>query len=110
MCVYLLKALRMQMWLQSRRVPLPEECRASMLRLLSAHGIKQLPDVWLIHETSQPFVWGLYHGSIYLPSNLVTAREPTSWTSVLGHELSHVIPILNEISVSRCDDLEVLGQ
>jgi ankyrin repeat protein len=59
--------------------------------LFSAHGIKNFPNVWLVDGFNQPFVWGLLRGSIYLPANFLKINQSKHQSSVLGHELSHVL-------------------
>jgi ankyrin repeat protein/beta-lactamase regulating signal transducer with metallopeptidase domain len=88
--VYLLKALRMQMWLQRQRRALPAELQNSIERVFSLHEIKRLPDIWLVDGVGQPFVWGMVRGSIYLPTSLMDAGAPEHWAALIGHELSHV--------------------
>ncbi|UCC96962.1 MAG: ankyrin repeat domain-containing protein, partial [Phycisphaerales bacterium] len=88
---YLLNALRTQIWLQRRREALPSESARSIERFFASHGIKRRPRVWMLERISQPFVWGLVRGSIYLPARLLDGKDPNFRASLLGHELSHVI-------------------
>lgn len=87
----LLKALRASLWLWRQRKPLPAELLSDIENLFSAHGIKNFPDIWQIDGISQPFVWGLLHGSIYLPADLLSVKNSKRCKSLLGHELSHII-------------------
>lgn len=103
---YLANALRTQIWLQRRRIALPSEFARSIESFFAAHGVRRLPRVWLLERISQPFVWGLVRGSIYLPARLwhdhscsmailamvhgLEARA-TFQTSLLGHELCHIV-------------------
>jgi len=50
-----------------------------------------LPKVWLLDGIGQPFVWGLLHGSIYLPADFVKVNSAEHRRDVLGHELSHIL-------------------
>ena len=84
-------ALRTQIWLQRQRKALPVKFRHNIESFFSAHGVKHIPNVWLINGMNQPFVWGLVRGSIYLPADLLNFQDSKSWASLLGHELSHVI-------------------
>jgi beta-lactamase regulating signal transducer with metallopeptidase domain len=88
---YLLNALRTQIWLQRRRVALSSESASNIGRFFAAHGVKRWPRVWLLERTSQPFVWGLVRGSIYLPSKLLDGERARFQASLLGHELNHVV-------------------
>ena len=87
----LLNALRTQIWLLRQRKALPVKFRHNVESFFSAHGVKHIPNVWLINGMNQPFVWGLVRGSIYLPADLLNFQDSKSWASLLGHELSHVI-------------------
>ena len=87
----LLNALRTQIWLQRQRTTLPKKFRHNVESFFSAHGVKHIPNVWLINGMNQPFVWGLVRGSIYLPADLLNLQDSKSWASLLGHELSHVV-------------------
>jgi len=87
----LLKAMRTNYWLWRKRKALPAESRGIIENLFSAHRIKSFPGIWQIDGISQPFVWGLLRGSIYLPANFLNIKKPEHQKSVLGHELSHVI-------------------
>ena len=88
---YLLNALRTQIWLQGRRKALPGESACAIESFLTAHGIKRKPRIWLLERISQPFVWGLVRGSIYLPVRLLDGGQEKFQASLLGHELCHVI-------------------
>jgi ankyrin repeat protein/beta-lactamase regulating signal transducer with metallopeptidase domain/Tol biopolymer transport system component len=88
---YLLNALRTQVWLQRRRKALPSESEGSIESFFTAHGARRRPRVWLLDRISQPFVWGLVRGSIYLPAGLLDGKHAKFQASLLGHELSHVL-------------------
>jgi prepilin-type processing-associated H-X9-DG protein len=62
----------------------------AVFREFEPHEINHAPRVWLVDDASQPFVWGLWGGDIYLP---VTFRQlnPEHQRDVLAHELSHVL-------------------
>jgi len=87
----LLKALRAHYWLWRRRKSLPSGLRNDIENLFSAHGIKSLPGIWLVDGFSQPFVWGLLRGSIYLPFDFLNINKPQHQRSVLGHEINHIV-------------------
>ena len=89
--VYLLKALRMQVWLQRQRRALPAGLQGNMETIFSTHGITHRPRIWLIDGVGQPFVWGLVRGSIYLPAHLAGVKDANLWTGLIGHEFSHVL-------------------
>jgi len=86
-----IKALRTNFWLWRQRKLLPAELQIGIENLFSGLGIKTLPKVWLVDGIGQPFVWGLLHGSIYLPSDFVKVNCAEHRKSVLGHELGHIL-------------------
>ena len=88
---YLLNALRTQIWLQKRRKALPSESGGNIESFFTAYGVRRMPRVWLLDRISQPFVWGLVRGSIYLPAELLDDKHAKFHASLLTHELSHVI-------------------
>ena len=87
----LLKALRANYWLWRKRKALSAELLSDIEKLFSAHRIRNFPGVWQIDGISQPFVWGLLRGSIYLPADLLSLKNSKRCKSLLGHELSHII-------------------
>ncbi len=87
----LLKTVRTNYWLWRKRKALSIELQSGIENLFSAHGIKSFPGVWQIDGVSQPFVWGLLRGSIYLPADLLSVKNPKRCRNLLGHELSHII-------------------
>ncbi|MCH8120803.1 MAG: PD40 domain-containing protein [Planctomycetes bacterium] len=89
--VAMTKALRTQFWLRGKRKPLPAEMRTGIEDLFSGLELKTFPKAWLIEGIGQPFVWGLLHGSIYLPANFVKVNNVEHRRGVLGHELGHVL-------------------
>ncbi len=103
--VYLLKAMRMQVWLYKQRRELPTTLRRDLEGAFSVHTMTRLPSIWLIDDVGQPFVWGLLRGSIYLPANLTRVKDSTLRTSLVGHELSHVLRFDAAVNV-----LQVLAQ
>jgi beta-lactamase regulating signal transducer with metallopeptidase domain len=86
-----IKALRTNLWLCRQRKPLPAELQTTIEDLFSGFDLKTLPKIWLLEGISQPFVWGLLRGSIYLPANFVKVDNAEYRKGVLGHELSHIL-------------------
>jgi len=89
--VAIIKALRTNFWLWRQRRPLPATLQIGIEELFSGLGIKTFPKVWLVKGISQPFVWGLLRGNIYLPADFVKINGAEHRRSVLGHELSHIL-------------------
>ncbi len=94
-CGYLLlnagRALRTTRWLWGARRPITAELRAELAEHCRRHGFRRLPQIWRVDEIDQPFVWGLVRGGIYVPASLADSGGAEQRTSVLGHELSHVM-------------------
>ena len=88
---YIINALRTQIWLYKQRKKLPSEYRKNIESLLLTHGVKKMPHLWVLDKVSQPFVWGLVQGSIYLPAEMINEKQLKFHTSLIGHELSHII-------------------
>ena len=87
----LLRALRANLWLARKRRALSAELQTDIEDLLSAYNFKRLPRIWLMDDISQPFVWGLWRGGIYLPTNFLNINSQEGQRSILGHELSHIL-------------------
>ncbi|KPL20864.1 MAG: hypothetical protein AMJ75_11090, partial [Phycisphaerae bacterium SM1_79] len=87
----LIKALRTHLWLRRQRRPLAAKLQIRIQNELSDLGFGPFPKVWLIEGISQPFVWGLLRGSIYLPMDFVRLNNAEHRRGVLGHELGHVM-------------------
>jgi beta-lactamase regulating signal transducer with metallopeptidase domain len=86
-----IKALRTELWLKCERKPLPAELQMGIENLFLGLKFKTFPKVWLVEGIGQPFVWGLFCGSIYLPADFVKIDNTEQRRGILGHELSHVL-------------------
>ena len=99
---YLVNALRTQIWLHKRRKELPGEFKKNIESLFKTFGVHRMPRLWFLDKISQPFVWGLVRGNIYLPAELINEKHIKLHTSLIGHELSHVIrfdALINSLQV-----------
>ena len=85
-----IRAVRYTLWLRSRRSPLPDHLRQILQELLKGLKLKKLPRIWLTQDIGQPFVWGLFQGSVYLPVDFLALDDPERCRTILAHELSHV--------------------
>ncbi|MBN1554702.1 MAG: hypothetical protein JXA11_08150 [Phycisphaerae bacterium] len=100
----LLRAWWIHATLKRSRRPVGELLRQETTNLARTMGLKRGPTAWLVDGYAQPFVWGLWRGSLYLPADFdsltVTARR-----QILAHELAHIV---------RCDAavnaLQILAQ
>lgn len=87
----LLRAVRGHYRLRKTRKSPSGREQADIMDLLGAYGARRLPRVYLVDAVSQPFVWGLVRGSIYVPSGFLAIENPEHRRNVLAHEFSHVV-------------------
>lgn len=84
------RAARYTAWLRARRQPLPPLLGESTQDSSLGFRFRKWPRIWLVEDISQPFVWGLLRGSVYLPADFAGLRGSNQQRSMLAHELSHV--------------------
>lgn len=85
--------------LRTRKVA--SNVQTDAIQLASELGLKRLPRIYVTEGVTQPFVWGIFRGDIYLPSDFVSGTSHQNRKAVLKHELAHVI---------RCDAIVNLCQ
>jgi ankyrin repeat protein/beta-lactamase regulating signal transducer with metallopeptidase domain len=85
------KAIRTNRWLKRRRRNIPANVKNAIERAFTEFGLKKYPRVWLIEGIGQPFVWGLFRGSIYLPAKFASNGSGSFRRDLLGHELCHIL-------------------
>jgi len=85
------KAIRTNHWLKGQRRALPANVKNAIERAFKEFGLKKYPRVWLIEGIGQPFVWGLFRGSIYLPFDFAKNGSGSFRRDLLGHELCHIL-------------------
>jgi ankyrin repeat protein/beta-lactamase regulating signal transducer with metallopeptidase domain len=85
------KAVRTNHWLKGRRRNLPANSQSAIKSAIEEFGLKKYPRVWLVEGIGQPFVWGLFRGSIYLPAKFARNGSGTYRRDLLGHELCHIL-------------------
>ncbi|MEN6308095.1 MAG: M56 family metallopeptidase [Anaerohalosphaeraceae bacterium] len=92
---YLLWALGRAVLLQRRlkhiRRPLPAELMIEQIETLAR--LWDYPggfNVWLMDGISQPFVWGVWRGAIYLPTHFQSI-ETDRQKAIIIHEMAHVV-------------------
>ena len=89
--ITVIKALRLNNWLRKSRRELPADLQEIIINLFAELKIVTLPKLWLIEGIGQPFVWGLFRGSIYLPAGFAEIENSSHRRGILGHELSHIL-------------------
>jgi beta-lactamase regulating signal transducer with metallopeptidase domain len=89
--VALVKAGRIQSGLMRRRTWPDMELECEFLQLAKTVAIGHRPKLCLIRGLSQPFVWGIARGSIYLPEHFGRQGTARERMLVMSHELAHVL-------------------
>jgi ankyrin repeat protein/beta-lactamase regulating signal transducer with metallopeptidase domain len=84
------RAVRYNLWLHRRRMPLPSALAQEFQELFAGFKFRKSPRIWLAADIAQPFVWGLFRGSVYLPADFTGLDSPQHHRTVLVHELSHI--------------------
>ncbi|MBI1176535.1 hypothetical protein GC207_03765 [bacterium] len=85
------RALKIQRDLRRHRTEPDMELECEFVRLAQLSGLKNRPRLCLIVGISQPFVWGLARGCIYLPMHFSSQGTVEQRRLVLAHELAHVV-------------------
>lgn len=91
LAVVVFRALRIQRDLRRHRTEPDMELECEFVQLAQMSGLKSRPRLCLIVGISQPFVWGLTRGCIYLPMDFSTQGTAAQRRLVLAHELAHVV-------------------
>jgi len=99
------RAIRYTLWLHHRRTPLPPALDRQFRELFTGFKFRKSPKIWLAKDIAQPFVWGLFRGSVYLPSDFTGLDNPQHHRTVLVHELSHITRFDAAVNV-----LQILAQ
>jgi len=99
------RAVRYTLWLRRRRTPLPPALHQAFRELFAGFKLKKPPRIWLTKDISEPFVWGLCRGSIYLPDGCSSLEDSQHYRTLLAHELSHIARLDAAVNV-----LQILAQ
>jgi beta-lactamase regulating signal transducer with metallopeptidase domain len=91
MMAALLKAWRIQLGLKQARTWPDMDLECEFLDIAKSVGIEHRPKLCLIRGLGQPFVWGIFRGSIYLPEAFGRQGTSRQRMLVMGHELAHVL-------------------
>jgi len=89
--IALFKAARTQRWLIKNRQQLPTGFQNYVNDFTKGIPITNKPNTWIIDSIGQPFVWGVFKGSIYLPKSFTSISDSNQKNAILAHELSHVV-------------------
>ena len=95
------KAIRLQLWLKQNYHPVPPQMAEEIAELCRLWNPNKVFTVRLLDNISQPFVWGLWRGTIYLPSR-VQSIQTDRQKAVVMHEMAHVVrwdSLLNLIQI-----------
>ncbi len=84
------KAIRFHRTIYKLRRPVDGDLQEKIDALAERFRVKTRPRIWRLEEMSQPFVWGLVSGSIYLPADFADRVDEGKRLSILLHEMSHV--------------------
>ena len=85
-----IKSICIGLTLKRKRQPLACKQQDEINQLVHTLAYKRSPKVWQVDDLSQPFVWGLPKGSIYVPSSIWTYSQ-THRRCALTHELNHIM-------------------
>jgi beta-lactamase regulating signal transducer with metallopeptidase domain len=94
------KALNLERHLRSNRKPVT--CDLARIVAEVAVRFHRKPRVFVVPGISQPFVWGLFRGAIYLPADFELSADFRNYYKVLAHEFAHVVrwdPLANAVQV-----------
>ena len=89
--VAMAKAWRIQVGLKRARTWPDMELECEFLDMAKTVGIQHRPKLCLIRGLGQPFVWGVFRGSIYLPEDFGRQGTTRERMLVMSHELAHVL-------------------
>ena len=98
--VTIIKALRTNSILRKNRDVLPGSLRVEVDEMMAE--LTKKPACYCIEGIGQPFVWGLFKGSIYLPEEFQSNTDHKHRRQVIMHELAHISrgdPIVNVLQV-----------
>ena len=86
----LCQAVWSSLWLHKRRRKLTRDLALHIQKTFADLNIEVSPKLWLVKGIAQPFVWGLWRGSIYLPMEFTEIHGHSQRRDILIHELNHV--------------------
>lgn len=97
------KGVRFERYVRRQRVELTAQSHPAWAGFLAATLPNARPfRLYQLSRPGQPFVWGLWRGAIYLPSNFADVNDPEKQHSILMHEAGHILrfdPLVNLLQV-----------
>lgn len=97
------KGVRFERYVRRQRVELTAQSHPAWAGFLAATLPNARPfRLYQLSRPGQPFVWGLWRGAIYLPSNFADVNDPEKQQSILMHEAGHILrldPVVNLLQV-----------
>lgn len=101
--VIVVKGVRFERYVRRQRVELTAQSHPAWAGFLAATLPNARPfRLYQLSRPGQPFVWGLWRGAIYLPSNFADVNDPEKQHSILMHEAGHILrldPVVNLLQV-----------
>ncbi len=101
-CTTVVRALRFGFWLRRKRRPGDDCLQRQIDYIVQRHWPGKRIRTYQLKDVSQPFVWGLTRGAMYLTANFNTTGTDSTRRSVLLHEIAHVIrrdPLINLVQI-----------
>ena len=77
--------------LRQTRRPVDYKTASTVALLTQKLGMRTIPQVYMIDGTAQPFVWGWFRGSVYLPQSFTGNGSHQQRQAILVHELAHIV-------------------
>lgn len=98
----IVRAIRFHGKIRRLRRPVDSDLQKRLAEFKAPVSGGNQPRIYLLPEASQPFVWGLVRGAVYLPAHFLNQLDEGKRLSILLHEMAHVKrldPLLNLLQV-----------
>lgn len=86
----LIRAVRFQLRLRRQRIRPADSIKKEITELAGQFWPGLKVRSFLLEGIGQPFVWGLWRGTIYLPANFAHSTKDKQRHAILLHEMAHV--------------------
>lgn len=101
--ILIVKGVRFDRYVRRHRTEATPQSHPAWAGFLSAALPEAKPlRLYQLSRSGQPFVWGLWRGAVYLPSNFADVHDVQKQQSILMHEAGHVLrldPVVNILQV-----------